>query len=92
MKEFNKQSSVKLGYKKSLVPTNEELHSLPLNPGVNTITFIVKSSMQGTAVLSSRIYLWDYTTKIILSDVDGTVTKSDFLGHLLPKFGKDWSH
>ncbi len=28
----------------------------------------------------------------MISDVDGTITKSDVLGHVLPTFGKDWSH
>lgn len=36
--------------------------------------------------------MWDYRSKIIISDVDGTITKSDMLGHVLPRFGKDWSH
>jgi len=38
------------------------------------------------------VFLWDYTTKIVISDVDGTITKSDVLGHVLPRFGNDWSH
>ncbi len=33
---------------------------------------------------------WD--TKLVISDVDGTITKSDLLGHLLPALGMDWSH
>ena len=28
----------------------------------------------------------------MISDVDGTITKSDVLGHVLPRFGHDWSH
>lgn len=31
-------------------------------------------------------------TKILVSDVDGTVTKSDMLGHVMPRLGRDWSH
>jgi len=27
----------------------------------------------------------------VISDVDGTITKSDVLGHIMPHFGKDWS-
>jgi hypothetical protein len=27
-------------------------------------------------------YLWSRTTKIVISDIDGTITKSDKLGHL----------
>jgi phosphatidate phosphatase LPIN len=43
-------------------------------------------------VLTGRIFFWDYTTKVIISDVDGTITKSDMLGQLLPRFGRDWTH
>lgn len=28
----------------------------------------------------------------MVSDVDGTITRSDVLGHLAPLVGKDWSH
>jgi phosphatidate phosphatase LPIN len=38
------------------------------------------------------IFLWNWTDKIVISDVDGTITKSDVLGHVLPQIGKDWSH
>lgn len=27
-----------------------------------------------------------------MSDVDGTITRSDLLGHVLPTLGVDWSH
>jgi len=28
----------------------------------------------------------------VISDIDGTITKSDVLGHVLPFLGRDWSH
>ncbi|CAF4385043.1 unnamed protein product, partial [Adineta steineri] len=31
-------------------------------------------------------------TKFVISDIDGTVTKSDVLGHIIPLLGGDWSH
>lgn len=65
---------------------------LGLKDGVNTITFKVVSTLQGTSRVHGKIYLYDYTTKIVISDVDGTITKSDVLGHVLPRFGHDWSH
>ena len=40
-----------------------------------------------------KIYLWNHKEKIVISDVDGTVTKSDILGHILPRIGaSDWAH
>ena len=60
--------------------------------GENRITFSVNSKLQGEQKLSGKIYLWDYRTKIVISDVDGTITRSDVMGHVMPRFGNDWSH
>jgi phosphatidate phosphatase LPIN len=38
------------------------------------------------------MYLWDHNTRIVISDIDGTVTKSDVLGQIMPRLGRDWSH
>ena len=62
-----------------------------LKDGKNEIRFTVSSALQGTCTLSGSIYLWDYKTKIVISDIDGTITKSDLLGHVMPKLGNDWS-
>ena len=35
--------------------------------------------------------MWDYQKKIIISDVDGTITKSDVRGHIMPRIGVDWA-
>jgi phosphatidate phosphatase LPIN len=40
----------------------------------------------------SFLYLLDWNIRLIISDIDGTITKSDMLGHVLPRFGNDWSH
>lgn len=37
-----------------------------------------------------NIYLWDITDKILISDVDGTITKSDLGGQVLPRIGFDY--
>ena len=63
-----------------------------LRLGENRITFSVNSKLQGEQKLSGKIYLWDYRTKIVISDVDGTITRSDVMGHVMPRFGNDWSH
>jgi len=33
-----------------------------------------------------------YTAKIVISDVDGTITKSDVIGQIMPLIGRDWTH
>jgi phosphatidate phosphatase LPIN len=75
-----------------LIPNSGELASLDLKNGANTIQFDVRSSLQGNQNVKANIYLWDYNAKIIISDVDGTVTKSDIMGHVMPRLGADWSH
>jgi len=42
--------------------------------------------------LYSHIYLWNYSDKLIVSDVDGTITKSDVKGQIYSRFGYDWTH
>eukprot|EP01133_Synstelium_polycarpum_P010893 gene10893-12695_t len=78
--------------KKSLRPTSDQLKSLGLKKGANRITFVVSSTLQGTREVSASIYLWENTSKIVISDIDGTITKSDVFGQVLPFLGKDWSH
>ena len=72
--------------------TQEEVMSLDLKPGVNTISFAFNSRVWGLQEVSAFVYLWDWNIKLVVSDVDGTITKSDVLGHLAPMVGKDWSH
>ena len=43
-------------------------------------------------MLRCHIYLWKNTDKVVISDIDGTITKSDVLGHILPVIGKIWTH
>jgi phosphatidate phosphatase LPIN len=77
---------------RTFVPNSNQLKLLNLQEGRNEISFICHSRLSGKQVLTSEIYLWDYRDQIIISDVDGTITRSDVLGHLLPMIGKDWSH
>ena len=42
--------------------------------------------------IESNIFVWDYFSKIVVSDVDGTITKSDVRGQILPNIGIDWTH
>jgi len=67
------------------------LRSLNLKTGCNTITYTVRTSLQGSQTIQGHIYFWPVDANIIISDIDGTITKTDFLGHLMPMVGKDWS-
>ena len=78
---------------KTLRPTSDQLKALNLKKGRNTITFSVTSKYwRGTQTVSCNLYFWDSNTKVVLSDIDGTITKSDLLGHVMIPLGRDWSH
>uniref|UniRef100_A0A8C1UFK5 phosphatidate phosphatase n=1 Tax=Cyprinus carpio TaxID=7962 RepID=A0A8C1UFK5_CYPCA len=65
---------------------------LQLKDGPNDVVFSVTTQYQGTCRCEGTIYLWNWDDKIIISDIDGTITRSDKLGHILPTLGKDWTH
>ncbi|VYS56803.1 unnamed protein product [Arabidopsis thaliana] len=73
------------------VPTNEQIASLNLKDGQNMITFSFSTRVLGTQQVDAHIYRWRWDTKIVISDVDGTITKSDVLGQFMPFIGKDWT-
>ncbi|XP_077384589.1 phosphatidate phosphatase LPIN2 isoform X2 [Festucalex cinctus] len=79
-------------YRKSLRLTSEQIENLNLREGANKVIFSVTTQYQGTCRCEAAIYLWNWDDRIIISDIDGTITKSDALGHILPQFGKDWTH
>ncbi|KAK8497715.1 hypothetical protein V6N13_103464 [Hibiscus sabdariffa] len=76
---------------RAITPTSEQLASLNLKDGMNQITFAFCTAMLGKQQVDARIYLWKWNTRIVISDVDGTITKSDVLGQFMPLVGMDWS-
>ncbi|XP_041928278.1 phosphatidate phosphatase LPIN1 isoform X1 [Alosa sapidissima] len=79
-------------YRKTLRLSSEQLTSLQLKEGPNDVVFSVTTQYQGTCRCEGTIYLWNWDDKIVISDIDGTITRSDTLGHILPTLGKDWTH
>ncbi|XP_013373735.1 PREDICTED: phosphatidate phosphatase LPIN3 isoform X2 [Chinchilla lanigera] len=78
--------------KKSLRLSSDQIWRLNLHEGANDVVFSVTTQYQGTCRCKATIYLWNWDDKVIISDIDGTITKSDALGHILPQLGKDWTH
>ncbi|KAL1302676.1 hypothetical protein AAFC00_003040 [Neodothiora populina] len=74
-------------YAKTLRLTSDQLHSLNLKSGANSMSFSVNR-----ATCTANIYRWKYDVPIVISDIDGTITKSDALGHVLNMIGRDWTH
>lgn len=60
-------------YAKTLRLTSDQLKQLDLKPGANTITFSLSAS--GVVACTARIFVWDHTDLIVVSDIDGTITK-----------------
>lgn len=77
-------------YAKTLRLTSDQLKSLNLKPGANTITFSLSHST--VPACTARIFVWDSTDLVVVSDIDGTITKSDGLGHVFAMIGRDWTH
>ena len=82
-KNINRKFRMK---KSSKIPSNI-LEKFELKPDMNEIEFIVDGF-----TIKSNIYLWNYTDKIVISDFDGTVTRSDVIGQIGVYFGIDWTH
>ncbi|XP_063153233.1 phosphatidate phosphatase LPIN3 [Candoia aspera] len=79
-------------YKKSLRLSSDQIKKLNLRDGPNEVVFSVTTQYQGTCRCEANIYLWNWNDKVVISDIDGTITRSDALGHILPHLGKDWTH
>ena len=76
----------------SLFPTQDQIRKMDLKQGKNEICFAIETTLGGIQILKSNIYFWPHNIKMILWDIDGTVTKSDILGVILPRIGIDWNH
>ncbi|XP_058828258.1 phosphatidate phosphatase LPIN3 [Topomyia yanbarensis] len=77
-------------YRKTLRLSSDQIDSLNLNNGLNEIVFSVTTAYQGTSRCKCFLFKWKYNDKVVISDIDGTITKSDVLGHILPMVGKTW--
>lgn len=78
-----------LNYIKTLRLTSDQLRCLNLNYGENDLSYSID---QGKAIITSKLFVWRWDVPIVISDIDGTITKSDALGHVLAMIGKDWTH
>lgn len=74
-------------YAKTLRLTSDQLKALGLKAGLNAMSFSVNR-----ATCHASMYYWTYDIPIVISDIDGTITKSDALGHVLNMIGRDWTH
>ncbi|EFO19745.1 lipin 3 [Loa loa] len=79
-------------YIRSLRLSSDKLKKLGLRKGANEARFSITTKFQGTTWCSCHIYLYKWTERLVISDIDGTITKSDVLGHVIPAIGGQWAH
>lgn len=66
---------------------DRQVRKLHLNFGVNKVVY----QLEGCRI-EAEIYLYASNDKLVVSDVDGTVTKNDIGGHINNFFEKDYLH
>lgn len=58
-----------------LTPFAWPQRQLNLQEGANDVVFSVTTQYQGTCRCRATIYLWKWDDKVVISDIDGTITK-----------------
>ncbi|KAI9665337.1 MAG: hypothetical protein M1831_001774 [Alyxoria varia] len=81
------QQESNTSYAKTLRLTSDQLRALKLRPGSNSMSFTVNR-----ATIHAHMHLWRHDVPIVVSDVDGTITRSDIKGHAFYMIGRDWTH
>lgn len=69
--------------------TNWELKELNLQPGLNKAKYFVEDL---NIILDFNVFLYSEDDKLVITDIDGTITESDIKGQVLPKFGISSQH
>jgi len=79
---------------KSLKPPSSFWADKNLKEGLNVLQYKFRGNLDTEYVMEARIFYYPYGPqyKLIVSDIDGTITRSDILGHLMPFIYRDWSH
>ena len=67
---------------------------VPLLKGKNQLQFLFIGNFGKEYTIDSRLFFFPFQKnfRVIVSDIDGTITRSDLLGHLMPIIGQDWTH
>ena len=68
---------------------SQEWKNANLNPGLNPGKFWVENF---DVVIEFNVFLYNQSDKLVITDIDGTITQSDLKGHILPRFGLDADH
>ena len=44
------------------------------------------------ARIDCHVYVWPSDARVVISDIYGTITRSDVMGHVMTAVGRDWTH
>eukprot|EP00477_Mikrocytos_mackini_P001901 GAHX01002066.1.p1 GENE.GAHX01002066.1~~GAHX01002066.1.p1 ORF type:complete len:496 (+),score=96.36 GAHX01002066.1:68-1555(+) len=88
-KEEKEDTATKSSRKVILAPTNY-LEKMNLKEGKNVIRFALIFSPGNETSIESHIFFYASDDKFIVSDIDGTITKSDLIGHMAPFVGMSY--
>lgn len=77
-----------------LRPSHETLVAFGLKPGPNAIEFVCAGNFGQPCTVRSCVYLYPHSDnrRIVVSDIDGTITRSDVRGHLLGLMSINYLH
>jgi phosphatidate phosphatase PAH1 len=75
---LRQQQYQRKAYDFTYTPSSKILEYLHLNKGCNKI--ICKNRLSGV-IAEFNVFLYEYTDKLVIMDIDGTVTKSDVRGY-----------
>ena len=68
---------------------DDEWKQINLKKGLNKGHFIVENL---NIDIPFNVFFYDQNTRLVLTDVDGTITESDIKGHVFPYFGFSADH
>jgi len=70
------------------MPSNH-LRELNLKPGANEAKFVVSDL---DIIIPFKVFLFEHDDKLVLTDIDGTITETDLKGQVLPHLGISAHH
>lgn len=62
-------------FRKTLRLSSDQIQKLNLKNGMNEIEFSVTTAYQGTSRCKCYLFKWKHNDKVVISDIDGTITK-----------------
>ncbi len=75
-------------------PPKNFFKAIELKEGYNSLVYYFSGNFKSNQLIKARLFFYKFKRhrRVIVSDVDGTITKSDVLGHLMPIFNNQWIH